>query len=306
MLLGLIDGPDRIVAVRRAALFDVSAEEVCHLMGARKPREPLDASRERGRVSDVQSAGIERVAGQQHAGAPIVNRNTGRLMSGDRENVEHATAQVECGRVVRPAANAKERTHRGGVTSNDRRSRASDELRIARDMIAVTMTVRDDEIDRLSVMSSEPGPDERVDGRGHVDVTGAGVQEQRTVIAEHQVEKRLLVVRAGCLAKDVEVRVVRSHAKWWNAGTVSAAGVPVGVQRSRFESRVQTRWLRAGRDRDKDRGSDEPRPAVTTMDEHGEQSIRTPATGRPLCRNPDNACAITRQTFQELLPIMIP
>src|SRR5512146_3559035 len=128
VLLGLIDGPDRIVAVRRAALFDVSAEEVRYSMGTRKPSESLDASRERGRVSDVQSARIERVAGQQHACSPIVDRNTGRLMSGDRKNVEHATAQVERGRIVRPAVNAKERTHGGRVTSNDGRARASDEL----------------------------------------------------------------------------------------------------------------------------------------------------------------------------------
>jgi len=85
----------------------VYAEEMGHLTGTRKLSESLDASRERGRISDVQLDRDRTCRPSKHTRAPIVDRNTGRLMSGDRENVEHATAQVERGRVVRPAVNAK-------------------------------------------------------------------------------------------------------------------------------------------------------------------------------------------------------
>ena len=75
MLVRLVNSADRIIQIRRTRLFDVIPENVCHQLVAREVNQPLDAVRERGRVLNVEPAGIQRVAGKQNSCLAIVDGN---------------------------------------------------------------------------------------------------------------------------------------------------------------------------------------------------------------------------------------
>jgi hypothetical protein len=68
-----------------------------------------------------------------------------------------------------------------------------------------------------------------------IDVSGAGVEQERVVAAEDEVEKLLLVVRARGLAEDDKIGVVGLDAELRRAGAFPAAGVPVRGEMARFE-----------------------------------------------------------------------
>lgn len=62
-------------------------------------------------------------------------------------------------------------------------------------MIAVRVTVRDDERHHRPIVPNQPLMDETVDKRGDVDLSRSGVEEQCPVTPEDEIEKRLLKIR---------------------------------------------------------------------------------------------------------------
>jgi hypothetical protein len=73
-------------------------------MTADELHEAIDTGRERRRIADVQSAWIERVTGEQDSGAPIVQRDARRLVTWNRNHVEHPPAEIDDSAVERPAS----------------------------------------------------------------------------------------------------------------------------------------------------------------------------------------------------------
>jgi hypothetical protein len=175
-------------------------------------------------------------------------------MAGDRNHVDHAGAEVDHAGVGRPLSHAEERAHRRGVTTNDGDVWPADELGVAGDVIAVSVAMRHHEVDRRAPLAGEPGTQQCVDRCGDVDVAGPGVEEQRTVVAEEEIEERLLVIRARRLAQDEEIRVVRLDPERRHARAVGSARVPRGGQLSRLQLWYGVPEMRArqGRDRDTD------------------------------------------------------
>src|SRR5690349_7765546 len=140
MLVGLVDGAHGVVTIRRAHLLDVSAKQVHHLVRLHECGEPIDAGGKRCGVANVESAGVERVAGEKYTSASVVDRNAGRLMTGNRDDVQHPRPEVDGAELVRPASHGEERTDGRAVATNQRGMRTPDELSVARNMISMRVT----------------------------------------------------------------------------------------------------------------------------------------------------------------------
>jgi hypothetical protein len=80
----------------------VGAQHPADIDVARELDQPPDARPVRGEVPDVEAAGVERVAGQEQAGAVIVERDVRRLVAGDRDHVHDSPAEVDGRGVARP------------------------------------------------------------------------------------------------------------------------------------------------------------------------------------------------------------
>ena len=138
--------------------------------------------------------------------------------------------------------NVEEGPYRGSVATNDNGVRPMDELRVAGDVIAMGVTMRDDQCDRRLVLLAQPILNETVDARRNIHVASARIEQERTISTENQIQKGLLVVRARSLPHDDEIIVIRLHAKLRLVRAVGAAGVPVSVNTSSLELRA---WLRS-------------------------------------------------------------
>ena len=208
-------------------------------MRAREVGEPVDALGEGGSIADVETARIERVTSEKHAGAAIVDRDARHLVTGDGDHVQHASAKIDGPEVRRPVSDAEKRPDRGGVAANDSRGWPPYQLTITRNVVTVRVTVGNDEVNRIggSAVPRQPRPNERVDRRRHVHPLGAGVEQQYPVAAEHEVQERLLEVGARRLAQDEKVRVIGMDLKGRRPGAVRPAGIEGCWKASRFDGR---------------------------------------------------------------------
>ena len=102
-------------------------------------------------------------------------------------------------------------------------------------MIAVRVTVRDDQIDRLAAPTSQPRADQRVDRADDIDVACTRIKQERAIVPKDQIEERLFEVRARRLAKNIEIIIVRMDPKLRDPGATRAAGVPGRRETSRVE-----------------------------------------------------------------------
>src|SRR5580765_4148457 len=75
-------------------------------------------------------------------------------------------------------------------------------------MVAVGVRVRRDESRNGFAVYLGPALERRGDRVRHAGASCSGIDKQRLSVAEDQIEKRLLVVRAARLPQDVEIRVV--------------------------------------------------------------------------------------------------
>ena len=89
-----------------------------------------------------------------------------------------------------------------------------------------------------------PALERRGDRVGHARAPGSGVDEQRLPVAEDQIEKRLLVVRAARLPEDIEIGVVFMEPEVRLSGRARIRRLgPTFRQRSPLESSAV--WLRS-------------------------------------------------------------
>ncbi len=110
----LILGALWIVEVRRSRVFNVCTEDMGDRFVAREGDEALDAGRERRAVAHVQATGIQRVASQQKSRAPIVERDRGRLVARNRNDVDETSVQGVDGRVIWPGLQSEKGRERLG------------------------------------------------------------------------------------------------------------------------------------------------------------------------------------------------
>jgi hypothetical protein len=99
------------------------------------------------------------------------------------------------------------------------------------------MTVRDDELHWCTGarVLGRPRPNEAIYGADYIDVPSSRVEQQRALVAEDQIEKRLLEVRARCLTQDEEVRIVGVRADLRRIAAVRASRVETVRQPAGFE-----------------------------------------------------------------------
>src|SRR5690348_12243431 len=75
-------------------------------------------------------------------------------------------------------------------------------------MVAVRVRVHDEQPDTFTLFARQPFRNEFFRNRGRVACAGSGINQQGSLTAEDQIEKRLFVVRTAALPKDVEVWIV--------------------------------------------------------------------------------------------------
>lgn len=117
-------------------------------------------------------------------------------MAGDRDQVEHAIAEVELRDLVGPRVDPEVLRDVGRRSADDRV-----ELGIAADVIAVTVGVRDHQLQAAA-------GEQLVDDRAQVRVAGAGVQQESAFGPEQEVDERPFEVRSECLPDDRRAVVV--------------------------------------------------------------------------------------------------
>ena len=115
-------------------------------------------------------------------------------MTWNGENIQHAVAEIVRDSVGWPMRDTKERAHRCGVLTDERDARLIAELRIARDVIAMRVRVRDNQWNGCPLVPLEPILKYTVHCVGNVRFAGTSVKENDLVVSENQVKKRLLVV----------------------------------------------------------------------------------------------------------------
>jgi len=102
-------------------------------------------------------------------------------------------------------------------------------------MISVLMSVGDDERDAGAAIALQPVMDDKLQSGRQVAIAGAGIGEQGFVLAEEEKDKWLLVVGAGRLAQDDEVRVELMDLPLRNLHALGILRVPVGGKRAALE-----------------------------------------------------------------------
>ncbi len=133
------------------------------------------------------------------------------LVPGCGNDVDHAAAEVVRHDLLRPARDPEEAGHGCLSAAKHRRVRLTKELAVSGHVIAVTVGVGDDQLDRLLVSSLQPLVDDVVHGGRDRDAARPRILHEDLLLAEDQVDERRFEVRAQRLAEDVQVLVVRVH-----------------------------------------------------------------------------------------------
>ena len=213
VLVRLKPGANGIVEIRCSRLFDVCAKHVSDGVVGRKGREATGALPEGDGVGDVETSRIHRVAREQEAGAPIVERDGRPFMSGNRDDVDQSAAEIEGRDVVGPVVNAKELRDVLWRRSDHCRVWQRGKLRVSGYVITVRMGVGHDERWHLAAMPIGPALQRVAHGAGDVGILRSAIEQESPPVAEQQIQERLLVVGAAGLAKNEQVGVVLVQVK---------------------------------------------------------------------------------------------
>src|SRR5262249_14303340 len=136
----------RIVTAGPTGHLDVAAQNVGDDPVAGEGDHPVEAGEEIGELKGVQAAGQDGVAGQQEAGPTVVDRDGSRMVARAAGDLQHAPAQVEGHDLRGPAGEAEELLHRVRLPADHGRSGPALELRVAGNVIVVTVGVGDHEL----------------------------------------------------------------------------------------------------------------------------------------------------------------
>src|SRR5262249_18599789 len=141
MLVGLVDGADRIIKVWRPRVLDMSAQNVGHDLSSRKIDQTIDTANECVRLEHINSAWIQSVACKQDPCLPVIHSYTRFLMPWNWNHIQNTAAQIILHNLVRPIGNSKELLNRLGVWFYKNGCLESFELLVSRFVIAMSMSV---------------------------------------------------------------------------------------------------------------------------------------------------------------------
>lgn len=99
----------------------------------------------------------------------------GRLVAGQRDDVQHPAAEVERGAAARPAGQTEEVAHRRDRVPDDRGEGPIAELGVAGDVVAVRVRVDDEQLVSLARMGGQPLLEQRVDVAPNGNAAGSDV-----------------------------------------------------------------------------------------------------------------------------------
>jgi hypothetical protein len=126
-----------VVHAGRRRHLDVRAQHAHDLVRLHESRQALDTGSVHRPISNVQTTGIDSVAGEQQPRLAIVDRDRRRLVAGNRQDVEQTAAQVQRDVLGRSVGDPEEALDIGELRSHERRVRLTGKLGIAAGVIAV-------------------------------------------------------------------------------------------------------------------------------------------------------------------------
>src|ERR1700733_11346212 len=190
-------------------------------------------------ILDVEPPWVQGVTGEQNAGVAIVESNADFAVAGNGDDVDDASAQVNLPNVGRPIPDAEEIPGGFNLGRNERDGDGGIVERlhplVSPRMISMLVSMGDDERDASAAIALEPVVDDKLQSGRQVAIARASIGKQGFVLAEQEEDKGLLIIGAGRLAQDDEVRVVLMHLPLRNLHALGILRVPVGGKRTALE-----------------------------------------------------------------------
>src|SRR6185369_26269 len=182
----------RIIALRRAGHFDMGAQGGADRMLGREGGKPIDAGAFlRHKVDrNIEAARVERIAGQQNFEPGIIDHDRGLLMARRRNDAQNTSTKIEGDNVLGPVLDAEKASHVFRLEANDNGVRAVAKCRIACNMVTMAVAVCDNEWNVCTTMRSQPFHHDLVDGWPDPATLGSGIDQQRLVMPEYEIEER--------------------------------------------------------------------------------------------------------------------
>ena len=149
-------------------------------------------------------------------------------MAGNRQDVDHAAAEIDAAGLLGPLGDAEGLLLRLDGGGNQRGVGHAVEALVAGGVVAVRVGVGHDERDGVALVALQPLGDQLLRDGGGVARARAGVHQQGALAAEEKIEEGLLVIGAAGFAEDVEIGIVFVDLPVGNFQAVGAAGDPGG------------------------------------------------------------------------------
>ncbi len=234
VLVRLVDGADRVIKKRGASLLNVIAKNMSDGFAVGEADHALRAGLESGKVLNVQPSGVHAITGKKDRSLPVKEGKAQGGMTGNREHIDHAAAQVDVAGVVGPMSDFEELFGRFELRwqKGDGHRGVMKRLHgtVPGNVVAVWVRVRDNQRNGRATVSGEPVVHCALQ-RGHkVAIARAGVEQQRAVFSKKQKQKWLLVIRAAGLAQKIQIRVVFMHLPLRHFHAPGATGLPLPGQ----------------------------------------------------------------------------
>jgi len=209
-LVRLVPAADRVVAVRASRHLDVAAKYVADPPGGGERGEPVQAGGERRRVLHVQPSRVHGVAGEQEAGALVVDGDRRVLVARRAGDLQSAPAEVVGQHLGGPAGEAEVSLHVAQPTADDPGVRPAGEVAVAGHVVAVPVGVRYDQLVAGCVAFSVA--EQRIHGLPDAAAgRRSGVEQDRPPGAAQQVQEGRLVVHVLALPHDERVVIDADH-----------------------------------------------------------------------------------------------
>src|SRR5215510_2680910 len=163
-------------------------------------------------------------------------------MTRHRYHVNDAITQIILNDLFGPVLDTKERLNRVQIGRHYGSTRQALKLLIPAGMVAMGMGVGDYELDGLALGSGKPLVDYLIHHLSNTGFACASVKEQGFILAEEEIQKRLLIIGAPGLPKNIEVLVIFVNLEFWDLHAFRPSEQPRFWQHSRPDSGAI--WLR--------------------------------------------------------------
>lgn len=234
--VGLVDGADFVIGEGCAALFNVGAEDVGDRPGFGELDQTVDAFDIGGEVANVETAGVEGIAGEEEAGETVIKGEVGGVVAGYGNCVENAAAEVDFSELLGPAGHLEGCFDGFGLGWDDGCVMEGGKFFVAGGVVGVGVGMDDEKGWDGTVGAFCPLGEKFGDEAVNICHAGAGVLEKGPLFAEKEEEKGLFVVGAATFADDVEIGVVLVDLPGGYFGAIGTAGAPLAWEGAGLQS----------------------------------------------------------------------